>query len=107
MSKFVIPDMAADRIKNDFAQAHADVETVCGQGASEARPELVGLFLVWRSLDRLAETMRRSARADDWMASQAATVAKGCALGIEARPGEGLPDYRARLAAAMKERGPA
>ena len=105
MSKFVIPDMAADRIKNDFAQAHADVETVYGQDASEARPELVGLFLVWHALDRLAETMLRSARADDWMASPAATIANGRALGIEARPGEGLPDYRARLAAAMKERG--
>lgn len=97
----------APSLADDLHQADALLAPLCGKPGRAAPLVLRLLAAIWLAVERLHQTVQASARADDWMASPAATIAKGCALGIEARPGEGMPDYRARLAAAMKERGPA
>lgn len=97
MSKHIIPGLTTDSLKDDFAQAHADVDACYGVGHAAANPGLVAAFLLRRSLERTAKIVQASARAYHWMTSDAGTKAKGRALGIEPRPGESMDDYRARV----------
>lgn len=61
------------------------------------------LAAIWLAVERLRQDVQASAAAGAWGASEFAAKAKGKELGIDARPGESMQDYRARIAAALNE----
>lgn len=91
-------------LADDVRQAQGLLVTAFGTHR-KASPVLLMLGALWLAVHRLCQVVQTSASSDDWTASEAGTLAKGEALGIDARLGESLPDYRARLALAIKSRG--
>ena len=63
------------------------------------------LAAIWFSLERLTAAVQASAQVDDWEASEAATQAKAQEVGLTARLGEKMPDFRARIRAALRSEG--
>ncbi len=63
------------------------------------------LAAIWLSLERLTAAVQASGQVDDWEASEAATKAKAQEVGLTARPGENMPDFRARIRAALWSEG--
>lgn len=105
--------MSADKptppasLADDLNQAGALLAPLCGKPGRAIPFVLLLLAAIWIAVERLREFVQTSASADNWQSSGSATIAKGRELGIDARPGELMPDYRARLVAELKARGPA
>jgi hypothetical protein len=97
----------APSLADDLHQAGALLAPLCGKSGRSIPLVLCLLGAIWLAVERLRQAEQTSASADKWQSSCAATVAKGRELGIDARPGELMPDYRARLVAELKARGPA
>ena len=102
--------MSAD-FSNAPASLAADLrqaESVLPPGSIDdpaARSTNLMLAALWICVDRLRVAVQTSATLQDWTGSESATLAKGRALGLEARPGERMADYRARLTDAASRRG--
>lgn len=90
---------------DDLRQAGCVFASVFGKACDEPPPVLLCLVALWLAIERLRQAMQTSAQTEDWQSSEAATVAKGRELGIDARPKEGWAEYRARIASAMKKGG--
>ena len=84
-------------LADDLHQGGALLASIYGKAFPSTRPVLLLLAALWLAVERLRHEVQTSAQAEDWKTSEAATVAKGRALGIEARPGESIADYRARI----------
>lgn len=98
--KLTTPSLA-----DDVAQAEALLAPIYGNPKRSVPLVLRLLAAIWLAVERLRQSVRASASADAWQSSKAATLVKGRELGLEARPGERMPDYRARLAEALKAQG--
>ena len=92
-------------LADDLHQADALLAPLCGKPGRAVPLVLRLLAAIWLAVERLRQTVQASAEVDNWRSSAAATVAKGRALGIEARVGELMPDFRARLDAELQKRG--
>jgi len=90
---------------DDLRQAGSLFASVFGKVCDEPSPVLLCLVALWLAVERLRQTVQTSAQAEDWQSSEAATLAKGRELGLEARPKEEWAEYRARVASAMKKGG--
>lgn len=89
---------------DDLRQAESMLPPPCNDD-SAARGAALMLAALWICVDRLRIAVQTSASAYDWTSSESATLAKGRAIGVEARPGERMSDYRARLTEAIAQRG--
>lgn len=94
-------------LANDLHQAGALLAPLHGKPGQAIPLVLRLLGAIWIAVERLRQAVHTSASTDNWQSSDSATIAKGNELGIEARPGESMPDYRARIAAELKARVPA
>lgn len=92
-------------LTDDLHQAKALLAPICGKPGRTAPLALLLLAAIWLAVERVRQALQASASADAWQSSEAATLVKGRELGLEARPGERMPDYRARLAEALKVQG--
>lgn len=95
----------APSLADDLHQAEALLTPICGKPGRTAPLVLLLLAAIWLAVERLRQALQTSEAADAWQSSGAATLVKGRELGLEARPGERMPDYRARLAEALKVQG--
>ena len=96
---------SAPSLADDLHQADALLAPLCGKPGRAVPLVLRLLAAIWLAVERLRQTVQASAEVDNWRSSAAATVAKGRALGIEARVGEKMPDFRARIDAELQKRG--
>lgn len=102
MSGEIIPSAAS--LAEDLRKAEQLLSKLGSGGqADQCIPSL--LAALWISVERLRAALQTSAADKDWTDSEAATIAKGRAIGVEARPGERMSDYRARLTEAIAQRG--
>jgi|JI9StandDraft_1071089.scaffolds.fasta_scaffold17388_2 hypothetical protein len=95
----------APSLTDDLHQAKALLAPICGTSGRTAPLVLLLLAAIWLAVERLRQAVQASKSADAWQSSEAATLAKGRELGIDPRPGERMPDYRARIAEALKAQG--
>lgn len=95
----------APSLADDLHQADALLSPLCGKPGRAVPLVLRLLAAVWLAVERLHQTVQASADVDNWRSSEAATIAKGRALGIKARVGEKMPDFRARVDAELQKRG--
>ena len=95
-TKKAISDAGAS-LSDDLHQAGGLLASIFGKPFPEKRPVLLLLAAIWLAVERMRHEVQTSAQTDDWKSSEAATIAKGRALGIEARPGESMASYRARI----------
>lgn len=95
-TKKAISDAGAS-LSDDLHQAGDLLASIFGKALPQKRPVLLLLATIWLAVERLRHEVQTSAQTDDWKSSEAATIAKGRALGIEARPGESMASYRARI----------
>lgn len=92
-------------LADDLHQADALLAALCVKPGQTVPLVLRLLAAIWLAVERLRQTVQASAEVDNWRSSAAATIAKGRALGIEARVGELMPDFRARVDAELQKRG--
>lgn len=88
---------AGASLADDLHQAGGLLASIFGKALPQKRPVLLILAALWLAVERLRHEVQTSAQTDDWKSSEAATIAKGRELGIEARPGESMASYRARI----------
>lgn len=96
---------ASPSLADDLHQAAWLLAPVRGKSARPAPLALLLLGAIWIAVERLRQAVQASASADNWQSSNSATLTKGKELGIDARPGESMPDYRARIFAVQKAKG--
>lgn len=89
--------MTSGRVRDDLAAAIRKLDAAQGVGFASDHPELVAVTAILTTLDRYAPSVDTH---DGWEDSEAATITRGRELGLEARPGESLQDFRARIHAA-------
>lgn len=92
-------------LTSDLHQAETLLAPICGKPGRTAPLALLLLGAIWLAVERLRQAVHASASADAWQSSEAATLTKGRELSIAPRPGERMPDYRARLIEAQKAQG--
>ncbi len=95
----------AEQLADDIYNAGELLAAIYPDVPTAAEPHARLNLVLWLAVERLRQTMQTSASAKTWQSSDAATVAKGQELGIGARPGESMPDYRSRVADELKARG--
>ena len=93
---------AGASLSGDLHQAGGLLASIFGKALPEKSLVLRLLAAIWLAVERLRHEVQTSAQTDDWQSSEAATIAKGRALGIEARPGESMASYRARIGQGSK-----
>jgi uncharacterized protein YdaU (DUF1376 family) len=92
------PSNARSMLDEAPSNARADAQTAGEQCLDDARPMLTKTVIS----NNGAVTSNEAARAD-WMRSPQGIVDKGKSVGIEARPGEALPQLRMRVLRAIAE----
>lgn len=73
------------------------ISSIWGESGPGLRSIPALLILLWLSIERLRRELQTSASRSDWKSSDAGVIAQGRLIGLDARPGESMADFRSRV----------